>query len=290
MKRPRIHGPGLGAIAAVLLAVSCASTSAGPGGSGAPSLISMSPATIVVGGKTLYLARKQDSFETAFLDAHDPRLLYVRYGRRRATSGKSSDPCGPLVRPFAYVEHQDATSVTIGIAGYRARSHRSGGSRTIVCLARIVGYERLPVRLAAPLGNRTVRGDLGSQPVQVVSEKSVPTPGWIPPGYVAKGLDVSLIDDIPERVYRHGRWELDILAGERRNFSGTRAPNTHVKQYPATMTVDGDFRTVTWTVSAQRSYEVDAFMADRTVGHGTYITGWADLTAAQVLRVASSLP
>jgi hypothetical protein len=290
------HARGLAAIPAVMLAASCASGVKKPGASGPePSPTSSRPATIVVEGKTLYLQLRQDPIETVFVDSTEPRLLYVRYELQRRQAGRFRDVCAPPVRPFAYVAGQTQSSVTVGIGGYRPRVHREGGgSLAVACGAEIVGYARLPVRLDAPLGNRSVRDDLdlaGAQPVHVITEHSVPTPGWIPDGYVYERLDVGGVnDDVPERVYRHNRWELDILAGKPEDFPGTGGANTVVNDHPATMSSEGDYRSITWTVSPERAYEVIDFMANQRVDGG-YIVGVPDdLTVAQLLEIASSLP
>lgn len=171
MRRRRAAVRQLSVAVSLLVFAACASqVGAGKPAAKAPSS-STRPSTITVHGKTLQLYKRQGPVETVIVSSSDPRLLFVRYARRRADS-KQSPICAPLVKPFVYIARQTPTTVTLGIGGYRAPL---SGSGTVTCSAAIAGYERLPVHLAAPLGQRAVRSDVHN-PVRVVSEASIPTP------------------------------------------------------------------------------------------------------------------
>src|SRR4051812_10085108 len=248
------------------------------------------PSRIVVDGKPLVLRLRQPHVEAVFPDPNDARLLRVRISRERPSD--ASDRCTPPVRPFAYVEREDENQVTVGVGGYlpvprREISGASGAKFT--CMSMVVGYRLLPVRLRAPLGERTIRDAAADDRPLVVTEKSVPTPAHLPPGYVARPLTLNILG-LPERSYRHGPYELDIVVGSPDELPISGRANTTVRGHPAVLHTEGSVVQLSWRESANRVYEVSDFMADQRDGNGGYFVGdEPDLSPYEVLEVARTL-
>jgi hypothetical protein len=241
------------------------------------------PRHIVVAGRTLVLS-DGGPIRTAFAVARDPRALEIRYEIDRA-DGNTRPACAPLIRPFAYIESETATTVTVGIEGYRTALKGHGVE---LCSALVAGYRRLPVRLRAPLGRRIVRDADFNDPVQIISERSVPIPGYLPSGYEPRGVVVMTLSG-PARTYRKGGYVLNVIVALDGDYpSRPGRPNATVRGNPATVTVGADFSEIEWTSAQGRRYAVQSSPApDRNSG---YPGDRSPLTRDQLQRVADSLP
>lgn len=217
--------------------------------------------------------------DAVIADPADPEVLYVMVPHDDARGACS------VLDPNPRVSGQTDRSVSIELAGYEYLPSGTGEVGFSCYLGKRIG---VPVRLAAPLGNREVLGGshlLHSAPgpsVPVLDPGDLPKPARIPAGYRAGAttpISVAAGQLLASRQYDHGADRLVVASGPASDLDA--APTDHgtavtVDRHPARVVDQPGERCVVWATGAGTGQSVCS-LAQRL------------LSPAQLLAVADSL-
>jgi hypothetical protein len=177
--------------------------------------------------------------------------------------------------PVARVVGSDARRVRIGVSGEPA------GTAGPSCST---APTRVPLELAASLGDRAVYADGVRRPVPVLSADELPAPSYLPTGYRADGVQPVAPGDgrlVGERDYRNGTDRIVVMVGsDTQVLLYRRPPGEHVTVGGRDAVITNHGGTcITWQVRAS----VDEAVC--VIGNPD-----ANLPTSEVVKIARSLP
>jgi hypothetical protein len=291
-RRPLRRGTWLAAAAVIALGAAAAVSL----------LVTHRPSGQQAAGNTRINPMTDAGFTGAVLDADDPRTLYLL-----VEHGSGSGACD-VVDPVAVVTSQDATSVTVAIQGGIVVPASAPASGYFGFSCTLAGYAQVPVRLAAPLGHRTLYSGTDKQQAQpVLDPATVPTPSDVPSGYAAEPVTWEpnyvpgiLTSKAPGtdgtwaalRRYRDGTDTLDVRVGRYVTGSGTLEGHAQVAGHRATVFSNAGTLCLTWTETPARAVQVCSTAQPHPVAGASGVVtqpAGAPLDEPALLQVARSL-